>query len=96
MPLPRASGSAAAGSRRTSERRRCHFRGRVAHGARGARPDRTFGSGRGWVTTRIPGAAAVAYAAAVMRGEKIVIAGRATTPGWFDASEPAATWRSRS
>jgi uncharacterized delta-60 repeat protein len=48
--------------------------------ARGARPDPTFGSGRGWVTTRIPGASSIAYSAAVIQGGKIVIAGQASTP----------------
>jgi uncharacterized delta-60 repeat protein len=47
--------------------------------ARRVRPDRTFGSGRGWVATRIPGASSVAYGVAVIRGGGIVIAGQATT-----------------
>jgi uncharacterized delta-60 repeat protein len=47
--------------------------------ARGARPDPTFGSGRGWVTTRLPGTGSIAYGAVVTQGGKIVIAGQATT-----------------
>jgi hypothetical protein len=47
--------------------------------APGARRDPTFGSGRGWVTTPIPGATSVAYGAAVIGGGGIVIAGQATT-----------------
>jgi len=47
--------------------------------AQGARPDPTFGDGRGWVTTRIAGATSVAYDAAVVRGGRIVIAGQTTT-----------------
>jgi uncharacterized delta-60 repeat protein len=46
----------------------------------GARRDPTFGRGRGWVTTRIAGATAVAYGAAVVQGGKIVVAGQASTP----------------
>jgi hypothetical protein len=49
--------------------------------ARRARPDPTFGGGRGWVTTRIPGATSLAYGAAVIRGGRIVIAGQASTSG---------------
>jgi uncharacterized delta-60 repeat protein len=44
-----------------------------------ARPDPTFGSGRGWVTTGIPGTTSVAYGAAVIQGRAIMIAGQATT-----------------
>jgi uncharacterized delta-60 repeat protein len=44
-----------------------------------ARPDPTFGSGRGWVTTTTPGATAIAYGAAVVQRGAIVIAGQATT-----------------
>jgi uncharacterized delta-60 repeat protein len=47
--------------------------------ARPARPDPSFGSGRGWVTTRVPGRDVLAYAAAITRSRKIVIAGQATT-----------------
>lgn len=43
-----------------------------------ARPDPTFGGGRGWVTTRVPGATAVAYGAAVVERGAIVLAGQAT------------------
>jgi uncharacterized delta-60 repeat protein len=45
-----------------------------------ARPDPTFGHGRGWVTTRIAGASAFAAGAAVIGGGKIVVAGVAFTP----------------
>ncbi len=48
--------------------------------ARGASRDPTFGQGRGWATTRIPGAIAIAYGAAVVAGGRIVVAGQATTP----------------
>ena len=48
--------------------------------AAGARLDPTFGGGRGWVTTRIPGASSIAYGAAVLPGGKVVLAGQATTP----------------
>ena len=44
-----------------------------------ARPDPTFGNGRGWVTTRIPGTTALAYGAAVLQRGRIVIAGQAST-----------------
>ena len=44
-----------------------------------ARPDPTFGNGRGWVTTPIPGTTALAYGAAVVQRGRIVIAGQATT-----------------
>ena len=44
--------------------------------AKGARPDPTFGSGRGWVTTSIPGGSSVAYGATVIAGGKIVIVGQ--------------------
>ena len=48
----------------------------VAAGA--ARPDRSFGAGKGYVTTSIPGFSSVAYAAAVTRG-RVVVAGQAIT-----------------
>lgn len=48
----------------------------VASGA--ARPDPSFGAGRGYVTTSIPGHSAVAYAAAVTDG-RTVVAGQAIT-----------------
>ena len=48
--------------------------------ARGASRDPTFGQGRGWATTRIPRATAIAYGAAVVAGGRIVLAGQATTP----------------
>src|SRR5690242_17962293 len=49
--------------------------------SRRARPDPTFGAGRGWVTTRISRADAVAYGAAVTAGGKIVVAGQASMSG---------------
>ena len=49
----------------------------VASGA--ARPDPSFGAGQGYVTTAIPGNAAVVYAAAIVRG-RIVVVGQAVTP----------------
>jgi uncharacterized delta-60 repeat protein len=60
----------------------CLAAGAAASGsaARGAGPDPTFGQGRGWATTRIPGATATAYGAAVVGGGGIVLAGQATTP----------------
>jgi uncharacterized delta-60 repeat protein len=48
--------------------------------AAGIRVDRGFGSGRGFVTTRIPGTNAVAYGAVVLPGGKIVVAGQASPP----------------
>jgi uncharacterized delta-60 repeat protein len=47
--------------------------------AASARLDRSFGGGRGWVTTRIRGRSALAYAATIARAGRIVIAGQATT-----------------
>ncbi len=47
--------------------------------ARSARPDPSFGGGRGWVTTRIRGRTALAYAATITSARRIVIAGQATT-----------------
>jgi uncharacterized delta-60 repeat protein len=44
-----------------------------------ARPDSTFGNGRGWMTTTIPGAAAIAYGASAVQRGGIVIAGQAST-----------------
>lgn len=49
----------------------------VASGA--ARPDPGFGTGRGYVTTAIPGYSAVAYAAATTGGGRTVVAGQAIT-----------------
>jgi uncharacterized delta-60 repeat protein len=46
----------------------------------GAHPDRGFGAGRGWVTTRLQGRMLLGYAAAVVAGGKIVIAGQAVAP----------------
>jgi uncharacterized delta-60 repeat protein len=46
--------------------------------SRPARPDPTFGAGRGFVTTRIKGTGLIGYAAAVTKGGKIVVAGQAT------------------
>jgi len=53
---------------------------RASSEAQGARRDLSFGAGRGWVTTRIPGVASVAYGAATVPGGGVVIAGQATTP----------------
>ena len=47
---------------------------------RGPRLDRTFGQGRGFVTTPIPGSFALAYAAVVLRDGDIVVAGQASPP----------------
>ncbi len=47
---------------------------------RAARPDPSFGRGRGWVTTRIPGRDVLAYGATITPARRIVIAGQATTP----------------
>jgi uncharacterized delta-60 repeat protein len=44
-----------------------------------ARPDPTFGSGRGWVTTTIPGTTPIAYGAAVVQRGAIVLAGQTST-----------------
>ncbi len=49
----------------------------VASGA--ARPDPSFGAGKGYVTTSIRGHSAVAYAAAATSGGRIVVAGQAIT-----------------
>jgi uncharacterized delta-60 repeat protein len=48
--------------------------------ARGAHPDRSFGGGKGWVTTRIRGTSTFAGGVAVVQGGGIVIVGQATTP----------------
>jgi uncharacterized delta-60 repeat protein len=48
--------------------------------ARGLRLDRTFGGGRGFVTTSIAGASSVAYGAILVPGGDIVIAGQASPP----------------
>jgi uncharacterized delta-60 repeat protein len=50
---------------------------RSAPAAKGARPDPTFGAGKGWVTTPFPGLTANAYAATVIGGGDIVAAGQA-------------------
>ena len=53
----------------------------VAHAARSlgsARPDPSFGGGRGWVTTGLRGLETVAYAATIAPAGRIVIAGQAT------------------
>jgi uncharacterized delta-60 repeat protein len=47
---------------------------------RGPRLDHTFGRGRGFVTTPIPGSFALAYAAVISRGGDIVVAGQASPP----------------
>lgn len=48
--------------------------------ASGLRLDRTFGSGRGFVTTSIAGTASVAYDSIVTGGGGIVVAGQASPP----------------
>jgi len=50
-----------------------------AAAAGAARPDPSFGAGKGYVTTAVRGHSAVAYAAAAVRG-RIVVAGQAITP----------------
>ena len=57
-----------------------------------AGPDPTFGGGRGWVTTRIPGASSVAYGVAMIQAGKIVIVGQASTPAG-DGQILVAQWR---
>ncbi len=55
--------------------------GREAQRARAAgpaRPDPSFGRGRGWVTTGLRGLDAIAYAATIAPAGRIVIAGQAT------------------
>ncbi len=47
---------------------------------RGVRLDRSFGGGKGWVTTRIPGTSALAEGVAVVQGGAIVIVGGTSTP----------------
>lgn len=47
---------------------------------RGVSPDRSFGNGKGWVVTRIPGTSATAGGIAVVRGGAIVVVGEAVTP----------------
>jgi uncharacterized delta-60 repeat protein len=46
----------------------------------GLRPDRTFGGGRGFVTTPIARTSALAYGAIALSGGRIVIAGQASPP----------------
>jgi uncharacterized delta-60 repeat protein len=46
----------------------------------GPRLDRTFGQGRGFVTTPIPGSFALAYAAVVLGDGDILVAGQASPP----------------
>lgn len=48
--------------------------------AGGPRPDRTFGGGKGFVTTRIMGTSSVAYSSVVLSGGGIVVAGQASPP----------------
>lgn len=52
----------------------------AAAGSRGIRRDPTFGAGRGFVITRIPGATSLAYGAIVLSGGRIVVAGQASPP----------------
>jgi uncharacterized delta-60 repeat protein len=51
---------------------------RPARAVSSARPDPSFGGGRGWVTTGLRGLDAVAYAAVIAPAGRIVIAGQAT------------------
>jgi uncharacterized delta-60 repeat protein len=46
----------------------------------GVRIDRTFGGGRGFVTTPVTGTEAVAYGGVVLPGGRIVVAGQASPP----------------
>lgn len=48
--------------------------------AKGARPDPTFGNGRGWVTTSLPGGSSLAYGATVIGGGRIVTVGQWIPP----------------
>ncbi len=48
--------------------------------ARAVSPDRSFGGGKGWVTTRIRGTSTLAEGVAVLQGGAILIVGQATTP----------------
>jgi uncharacterized delta-60 repeat protein len=52
----------------------------AASGSRGLRLDRTFGGGRGFVTTKIAGATSLAYGASVVGAGAIVVAGQASPP----------------
>lgn len=52
----------------------------AASASRGLRVDRTFGGGRGFVTTPIAGTSALAYGAIVLPGGEIVVAGQASPP----------------
>jgi uncharacterized delta-60 repeat protein len=49
----------------------------AASDATKVRADRSFGDGKGWVTTKIPHSMAIAYDATVLRNGKIVVAGQA-------------------
>ena len=49
-----------------------------ARAVRSARPDPSFGGGRGWTTTGLRGLEAVAYAETIAPAGRIVIAGQAT------------------
>ena len=46
--------------------------------ARGLQPDRGFGRGQGWVTTRLPGKVLFGNAVALLPGGRLVIAGQVT------------------
>ena len=52
----------------------------AAPSARGLHRDPAFGSGKGFVTTNVSGATALAYGAIVIPGGKIVVAGQASPP----------------
>jgi uncharacterized delta-60 repeat protein len=46
----------------------------------GARPDTSFGAGRGWVTTEVPGTSSVGAAAVITPNNRIAVAGLSATP----------------
>lgn len=52
----------------------------AAAGSRGIRRDPTFGSGKGFVTTRIAGTTSLAYGAITVGGGRTVVAGQASPP----------------
>ncbi len=54
--------------------------GTARSAVRNVSPDRSFGAGKGWVSTRIPGTSASAGALAVVKGGAIVVVGGAITP----------------
>jgi uncharacterized delta-60 repeat protein len=53
----------------------------IADGSSGAvRPDRTFGGGRGWVTTRFPGNSGQGYNITLTKGGRILVVGQSIAP----------------